>query len=320
MTTPKSETEDPTRKCTLTKHSYHDYAYVIEAEIEEIVGSESQSTGVKKSRRGPRGGVTTPFPEKLHALLEAHQYPHIISWQSHGRCFILRKPQDFLCGVMPKYFKQTKLTSFQRQLNLYGFKRITSGPDKGAYYHELFLRGKPSLCSRMIRIRVKGTRIKSAACPENEPNFYAMPPVNSPQFCPIKPLSNDTHPGQPRLVYASSNESTSASSLHDSERSESRSQSPCDLVMCSDVVTTIEPQFTPNSLTNQQTMPPLEQARFPEPRGPKTITFGGKGFYYLDSFDQWDVNSFATETVSLRYRDSVGLSVGPNGEPCGFEV
>ena len=57
---------------------------------------------------------------------------------------------------MPLHFRQTKLTSFQRQLNLYGFRRITKGRDGGAYYHEFFLRGRPDLLRKMIRKKSKG--------------------------------------------------------------------------------------------------------------------------------------------------------------------
>jgi hypothetical protein len=55
---------------------------------------------------------------------------------------------------MPLYFRQSKITSFQRQLNLYGFIRITQGLDRGGYYHELFLRHKAFLCGMMVRVLV----------------------------------------------------------------------------------------------------------------------------------------------------------------------
>lgn len=76
-----------------------------------------------------------------------------------------------------RYFRQTKLTSFQRQLNLYGFRRITQGADSGAYYHPLFLQGRPSLSQRMVRQKVKGTGHKQPSDASSEPNFYSMPPV-----------------------------------------------------------------------------------------------------------------------------------------------
>lgn len=98
--------------------------------------------------------------------------------QPHGRAFAVRKPKEFVESVMPIHFRQTKLTSFQRQLNLYGFSRITKGKDAGSYYHELFLKGKPFLCKGMVRTKIKGTGHKPANSPETEPDFYSMDSVS----------------------------------------------------------------------------------------------------------------------------------------------
>jgi len=131
--------------------------------------------------RKKTGGVSQPFPEKLYIMLEAEsQRPaqsNIVSWLPHGRAFIVHKPKQFTQDVMPIFFRQSKLTSFQRQLNLYGFRRITQGPDAGAYYHELFLRGRPQLCMRMLRQKVKGTGHKQPTDVDTEPNFYTMPRI-----------------------------------------------------------------------------------------------------------------------------------------------
>ena len=153
-------------------HNYHDHARDRDTEAQE----QQQQQGKRR-----RGGVSVAFPMKLHAMLdqiEQDGLAHVISWQPHGRCFVVHKPKQFVDEVLQKYFKQSKMTSFQRQLNLYGFQRLTRGHDAGGYYHELFLRGKTFLCKQMTRTKVKGTGFKAASSPEQEPDFWQMAPVN----------------------------------------------------------------------------------------------------------------------------------------------
>ena len=76
------------------------------------------------------------FPVVLHQLLEAADeqgYSDIISWQPHGRAFHVHDPKRFVAEVMPRYFRQTRFSSFQRQLSLYEFLRLSrQGPDHNA--------------------------------------------------------------------------------------------------------------------------------------------------------------------------------------------
>lgn len=80
----------------------------------------SQQMDPPADRRN-RGGVTEPFPEKLYRMLEVCErdgHGDIVSFFSHGRAFAIHKPRKFEAEVMPKFFRQSKMTSFQRQLNL----------------------------------------------------------------------------------------------------------------------------------------------------------------------------------------------------------
>ena len=117
------------------------------------------------------------FPWKLHIMLDAmnkgERDKSIVCWQPHGRAFMVHKPKDFVSEVMSQFFNQTKYASFQRQLNLYGFSRLTHGPDKGSYYHRCFISGQRHLCKGMVRQRIKGTKNRKSLSPEEEPNFYA---------------------------------------------------------------------------------------------------------------------------------------------------
>jgi HSF-type DNA-binding len=72
--------------------------------------------------------------------------------------------------------------SFQRQLNIYQFYRLTkTGPDQNSYYNELFLRGREDLCSFLVRRLTKnqknsaGWNVRKAIDPDTEPDFYQLP-------------------------------------------------------------------------------------------------------------------------------------------------
>lgn len=126
------------------------------------------------------------FPEKLMDILSrGDETADILSWQSHGRSFKVRDNERIL-----RFFRQTKYSSFTRQLNLWGYRRITHGEDAGSYYHEYFLRGRSHLLRRMRRTKSKGTGRKLRTNPSQEPDFYALERVR-----PLSPLNQANESG-----------------------------------------------------------------------------------------------------------------------------
>jgi hypothetical protein len=85
--------EDEKRQQRGIPHIYHDYS---------SLSGPGQAYLKKKT-----GGVTQPFPEKLHEMLsqESNDDPAValVSWLPHGRAFIVRRPKEFTTEIMPKY-------------------------------------------------------------------------------------------------------------------------------------------------------------------------------------------------------------------------
>lgn len=107
-----------------------------------------------------RSGRSGSFPQKLHQMLTdlEQQGSDVASFSSHGRSFSIHKPKEFVRDVMPKYCRMSRYTSFQRQLALYNIRRITEGPNKGSYCHELFVRGRPILATMINRNKSKASK------------------------------------------------------------------------------------------------------------------------------------------------------------------
>jgi HSF-type DNA-binding len=101
----------------------------------------------------------------------------IASFLPHGRSFAIHKPRDFVKFVMTKHFRMSRFSSFQRQLNLYDFQRITEGSDKGSYYHELFVQNRPILSTMMKRNKIKGIKGKIGGIGKDA-RKVSMPAIN----------------------------------------------------------------------------------------------------------------------------------------------
>jgi len=115
------------------------------------------------------------FPSKLHTMLRdgsKRGWDSVVCFEPHGRAFRIHK-RDAFVPILAQYFNQTKIESFQRQLNLWGFRLIRHGTDTGCYYHPLFLRSHPQLCAYMHRIAVKpnGRKLLDA---QPHPNLAVM--------------------------------------------------------------------------------------------------------------------------------------------------
>jgi hypothetical protein len=101
------------------------------------------------------------FPWKLHEMLDnadVEGFSDIVSWlPGSTNSFKVHQQGVFVEVIMPRYFKKIQFPSFRRQINMWGFERIKGGVGKGGYRDPHFIRGMPSLCCMMKRVKIKGT-------------------------------------------------------------------------------------------------------------------------------------------------------------------
>lgn len=88
---------------------YQDYSNVIEGDSKQLGNALSLQSAEEKtdqviSSKTKRNVAVDTFPVKLHYMLseiEKDGLAHIISWQPHGRCFIVHKTVEFEKKLLP---------------------------------------------------------------------------------------------------------------------------------------------------------------------------------------------------------------------------
>ncbi|CAN0180960.1 unnamed protein product, partial [Ectocarpus sp. 6 AP-2014] len=113
-------------------------------------GGAAQPTLQQQEQRFGKRGSGQAFALGLFQILKTED-PKVIGWSASGKAFRIGDSEKFCKEIMPRFFKQNKYSSFQRQLNLYGFRKLVRGNEAGGYMHPLFERGKPEQLSQVRR-------------------------------------------------------------------------------------------------------------------------------------------------------------------------
>jgi hypothetical protein len=74
------------------EHDYHDYS----KEVDTGEAAPSITDGAMRTEQN--------FPVKLHYMLselESDGLDDIVSWQPHGRCFVVHKQKEFVDKILP---------------------------------------------------------------------------------------------------------------------------------------------------------------------------------------------------------------------------
>ncbi|KAH8347815.1 hypothetical protein KR084_001270 [Drosophila pseudotakahashii] len=108
---------------------------------------------------GAIGSGVPAFLAKLWRLVDDGDTNRLICWTKDGQSFVIQNQAQFAKELLPLNYKHNNMASFIRQLNMYGFHKITSIDNGGLRFdrdeiefsHPFFKRNSPYLLDQIKR-------------------------------------------------------------------------------------------------------------------------------------------------------------------------
>ncbi|KAJ6912695.1 heat stress transcription factor B-3 [Populus alba x Populus x berolinensis] len=109
-----------------------------------------------------RKSTPPPFLLKTYMLVEDLATDDVISWNGEGTGFVVWQPAEFSRDLLPTLFKHSNFSSFVRQLNTYGFRKVATS--RWEFCNDMFRKGERELL-RQIRRRKAWTNKQQPIAP-----------------------------------------------------------------------------------------------------------------------------------------------------------